>query len=108
MTAIAARVEQAIGALRERFLQNLPSRLDTIAASLESPAAREIERGFHSLRGTAATYGLYGIAAVAAEGEMLCMRGGDLLDETTRARLGLMVDHLRAVAVTWLSGRMTC
>lgn len=108
MTAIAARVEHAIGALRERFLQNLPSRLDTLAASLERPAAREIERGFHSLAGTAATFGLYGIAAVAAEGELLCTRGGDLLDETTRMRLGLMVEHLRTVTVTWLSGRMAC
>ena len=108
MTATAARVEHAISALRERFLQNLPSRLDAMAASLESPAAREIERGFHSLTGTAATYGLFGIAAVAAEGEQICDRGGDLLDEATRDRLRALVEQLRAVAAQWQSGRTPC
>jgi len=101
MTAIASRLEQAIGSLRERFLQGLPARLDTIATALERPAAREVERGFHSLTGTAATYGLFGIAAVAAEGEQICDHAGDILDEATRARLSMLVEQLRTVAVTW-------
>jgi HPt (histidine-containing phosphotransfer) domain-containing protein len=107
MTAIATRLEQAIGSLRERFLQGLPSRLDAITTALESPAAREVERGFHSLAGTAATYGLYGIAAIAGEAEQTCERAGDILDIATRLRLGRLVDQLRTVAVKWQE-RVAC
>lgn len=101
-----AHLEQAIGSLRERFLQGLPARLDTISAALERPAAREVERGFHSLTGTASTYGLFGIAAIAAEGEQIC-DAGDILDGATRERLGTLVEQLRAVADTW-QRRVAC
>ncbi len=107
MTAIAARVEHAIGTVRERFLQGLPARLDAIAVALEHPGARVIERGFHSLAGTAATYALFGIAGVASEGEHLCVRAGDFLDDTTRVRLHKLVEHLRAVAMRW-QARVAC
>lgn len=101
MTAIAARLENAIDSLRERFLQGLPARLDAITTALERPAAREVERGFHSLTGTAATYGLFGIAAVAAEGERICDQAGDLVDDATRVQLAILVEQLRTVAETW-------
>jgi HPt (histidine-containing phosphotransfer) domain-containing protein len=107
MTAIAARLENAIGSLRERFLRGLPARLDAIATALERPAAREVERGFHSLTGTAATYGLFGIAAVAAEGERICDQAGDILDDATRAQLTTLVEQLRGVAAAW-QRRVAC
>jgi HPt (histidine-containing phosphotransfer) domain-containing protein len=107
MTAIASRLENAIGSLRERFLQGLPARLDAIYTALQSPAARAVERGFHNLTGTAATYGLFGIAAVAAEGERICDQAGDILDDATRVQLTILVDHLRTVAETW-QRRVAC
>ena len=99
--------ENAIGSLRERFLQGFPARLDAISTALQSPAARAVERGFHNLTGTAATYGLFGIAAVAAEGERICDQAGDILDNATRVQLTRLVDQLRTVAETW-QRRVAC
>jgi HPt (histidine-containing phosphotransfer) domain-containing protein len=98
MTATTDRLEQAIAGLKERFLRSLPTRLDIIHNALQASAARDVERGFHSLAGTASTYGLIGIATVAAEGEYLC--AGDL-DENAATRVAALLDRLRLISQSW-------
>src|SRR5258708_7721865 len=98
MTAATDRLEQAIAGLRERFLRGLPARLDVIDTALQTSTAPDVERGFHSLAGTASTYGLIGIATVAAEGEYLC--AGDL-DENAARRVAALLDRLRLISQSW-------
>src|SRR5213075_137883 len=75
MEALAIANEK-IRALKHRFVQGLPARISAIDEALsrtrDGRAASEIERSFHSLAGTAATYGLDTVAALAAEGEEIC------------------------------------
>ena len=94
MTA-ANRLEQAIAGLRDRFLLGLPARLDVIDTALLAAATSDVERGFHSLAGTAGTYGLPAIAEVAAEGEYACTSD---LDENTPRRLAVLLDRLRLMS----------
>lgn len=98
MTAATDRLEQAIAGLKERFLRGLPARLDVIDNALQSSAAADVERGFHSLAGTASTYGLLGIAAVAAEGEYLCASG---LEDDVLPRVTALLDRLRLITGSW-------
>jgi HPt (histidine-containing phosphotransfer) domain-containing protein len=98
MTSATDRLEQAIAGLKERFLRGLPARLDVIDNALRTSAVGDVERGFHSLAGTASTYGLIGIAAVAAEGEYLC--AGDL-DESAQPRVAALLDRLRFISQSW-------
>ena len=60
--------------LRERFAAALPRRIDEIAAALDEagPRMESVLRQFHSLAGTAGTYGLEAISSLASEGEEIC------------------------------------
>jgi diguanylate cyclase (GGDEF)-like protein len=63
--------------LRERFTAALPRRIDELADALAGCEANpgtlhDLERKFHSLAGTAGTYGLNAISELAAEGEEAC------------------------------------
>jgi PleD family two-component response regulator len=63
--------------LRERFTAALPRRIDEIAEALarceaDPSTLPDLERRFHSLAGTAGTYGLAEISALSAEGEDAC------------------------------------
>ena len=60
--------ETKLAALRHRFEMSLPARLDAIEKALEGDPY-EIERLFHSLAGTAGTYGFSAISALARRGE---------------------------------------
>lgn len=86
MEPTETRLERAIGSLREKFIAGLPARIDSIAGTLRTATVREVERAFHSLAGTAATYGMFGIAGVAREGEEVCL-SGDTLDVSRLERL---------------------
>ena len=98
MTAATDRLEQAIAGLRERFLRGLPDRLDVIDAALHTSALTEVERGFHSLVGTAGTYGLITIAEIAAKGEYACAND---LNEDTLDHLATLVGRLRIISQSW-------
>jgi len=102
MTA-ANRLEQAIAALKDRFLLGLPARLDVIDTAFEAEAMADVKRGFHSLAGTAGTYGLLAIAAVAAEGEYLCTND---LHQNTPRRLAALLDRLRLLSQEWQPGNV--
>lgn len=76
----AARLEE----LRQRFARSIPGRVAEIVQSLSrrlAGAADEgdaLERQFHSLAGTAGTYGFYAVAAAATDGFDECVaRGGE-------------------------------
>jgi diguanylate cyclase (GGDEF)-like protein len=83
-------VELKLLQLRERFAAALPRRIDEIADTLSNCEAQlvplpDLERKFHSLAGTAGTYGLAAVADLAAEGEAACstdtpVRASDMFD----------------------------
>lgn len=65
-------VELKLLQLHERFRAALPKRIDEIAEALAEHDLPKLERKLHSLAGTAGTYGLHDIYALAAEGEEAC------------------------------------
>src|SRR5689334_16879701 len=75
MGAVAS-VEEKIRALRDRFIHGLAGRVAGIETELAQMAgngsAMALERQFHTLAGTAGTYGLDRIAGLAADGEQIC------------------------------------
>lgn len=60
--------QEKLAALRQRFALSLPGRLDAIEAALGGDAS-ELERLFHTLAGTAGTFGFSVISALARLGE---------------------------------------
>src|SRR3954454_25348198 len=67
-------IESKLLQLRERFAAALPGRIDDLAEAVArceaDPATlHHVERAFHTLAGTAGTYGMTTISALAAEGE---------------------------------------
>src|SRR5437879_3747049 len=99
MNEIAVRFERALGGLRERFLRGLPQRLESITEALRTRAVRDLERGFHSLAGTAATYGYPGVAALAADGETKCATLGDGIDDSMVESLASLIEEIHLVSL---------
>lgn len=97
-TDIALRLEQKLGALREQFLHGLPRRLDQMDEAIRTRAVHELERGFHSLAGTAATYGFSGVAALAAAGEQTCAASGGEIDDSMVGSLSSLLQTLHALS----------
>jgi len=60
--------EEKLAALRQRFALSLTGRLDAIQAALGRDLS-ELERLFHTLAGTAGTFGFSAISALARRGE---------------------------------------
>jgi diguanylate cyclase (GGDEF)-like protein len=60
--------EEKLAALRERFARSLAGRLDAIEAAVAGDGS-ELERLFHTLAGTAGTFGFRAISALARLGE---------------------------------------
>jgi diguanylate cyclase (GGDEF)-like protein len=97
MGAVAS-VEEKIRALRDRFVHGLSGRIDEIAGELAQMAgngsAVALERKFHTLAGTAGTYGLQAIAELAAQGEEICC--DQIVDNSATEALHALVTDLRA------------
>jgi diguanylate cyclase (GGDEF)-like protein len=75
--------EQKLAALRDRFAQSLPKRIEAIESALDGDPV-QLERLLHSLAGTAGTYGFAEISALARVGEESCAdreRVQSILDE---------------------------
>src|SRR5258708_23721262 len=91
--------------LKERFLAGLPQRFNDLEAAMkrctpeaEPGAVEEVERRFHTIAGTAGTYGLSEVAALAAEGEETCaMSAGSQDDASTLEYLRSLVDSMKEV-----------
>jgi len=84
--------------LRERFIGTLPKRVDDLENAIGECNAEETSRRFHSLAGTAGTYGLTAIAALAREGEDTCSESESLDDAETLTYLRSLIEMMRATA----------
>ena len=97
MGAVAS-VEEKIRALRDRFIHGLAGRIAAIDAELVQMAgngsAAALERQFHTLAGTAGTYGLDRIAGLAAQGEEICC--DQIVDRGAMEALHAIAADLRA------------
>ncbi len=97
MGAVAS-VEEKIRALRDRFVHGLAGRIAEIDAELAHMAgngsAAALERQFHTLAGTAGTYGLDHIAELAAQGEEICC--DQIVDGSAMQALHAIAAGLRA------------
>jgi diguanylate cyclase (GGDEF)-like protein len=97
MGAVAS-VEEKIRALRDRFVDGLAARIAAIDTELAQMAgngsAAALERQFHTLAGTAGTYGLDRIAELAAQGEEICT--DQKVDAGAMRSLHAIVAELRA------------
>jgi diguanylate cyclase (GGDEF)-like protein len=97
MGAVAS-VEERIRVLRDRFVCGLTVRVAGIEAELahmaDDGSAMELERLFHTLAGTAGTYGLDRIAELAAHGEEIC--DDQIVDATAMRSLHVIASDLRA------------
>jgi diguanylate cyclase (GGDEF)-like protein len=94
----AASLEQKIRALRDRFVLGLASRVAKIDEELARIAGdgstAALERHFHTLAGTASTYGLEQIAAIASRGEEICC--DQIVDDRATGELHALVAELGA------------
>jgi len=102
MTAVPiSTIQTKLFALRERFLSLLPARIDDLSRMLENVrddgTLRDLMRRFHSIAGTAGTYGLDDVSALAAEGEEICTNTRRF-DEETRTYLRFLIDSIRRSA----------
>lgn len=97
MGAVAS-VEEKIRALRDRFILGLEGRITGLEAELEQMAgngsAAALVRQFHTLAGTAGTYGLDRIAELAAQGEEICC--DQIVDHGAMRALHAIVAGLRS------------
>jgi diguanylate cyclase (GGDEF)-like protein len=97
MGAVAS-VEEKIRALRDRFVHGLAGRIEEIEGELAQMAgngsAAALERKFHTLAGTAGTYGLDQIAELAVRGEEICC--DQIVDNCATQALHAIVADLRA------------
>jgi diguanylate cyclase (GGDEF)-like protein len=98
-------VELKLLQLRERFTAGLPRRIDEIAGTLSNCEAHlaplsDLERQFHSLAGTAGTYGLTAVADLAAAGEAAC--GTDTPDSASEMSdyFHSLIDSMRRAPTT--------
>ncbi len=100
--------------LKRRFVQKMPDRIAAIASTLAASAAGDgeararLEREFHTLAGTAGTYGLNAVAAAALEGEEASV-GLEMspLDHEAFKTLTRLVDQLRSALAADAPGQWT-
>lgn len=104
MGAVAS-IEEKIRVLRDRFVHGLAERIANIDAELREMAgngsAMVLERHFHTLAGTAGTYGLDRIAELAGEGEEIC--NDQIVDASAMQSLHAIVADLRAAVTAELT-----
>ncbi|MGH9419612.1 MAG: Hpt domain-containing protein [Thermoanaerobaculia bacterium] len=100
----AQTLEGRLANLTRRYLDAVPDRIAAIGETLmhcqrESiDAATFLGRQFHTLAGTAGTYGLLAVSAVAVEAEETCAAiEGRPIDDESFTYLKFLVGHLRAL-----------
>jgi chemotaxis protein histidine kinase CheA len=89
--------------LRHRFMKTMDDRVMAINETMarcgrnDLTAVGELERQFHTLAGTAGTYGLLTVAAAASEAEEVCAEFGDApMNGETFRYLQDVVENLRS------------
>lgn len=91
--------ESKLAFLRERFTKALPDRIEALQVALSQAAAGspidDLERLLHRLAGSAGSYGLPEISAIAAEGERMC-RDEALPRHRRLVEVSMTVEKLRA------------
>ena len=99
--------------LRGRFIKTVPGRVDAIAATLarceaDFAAIHQLERQFHTLAGTAGTYGLDSVAITASEAEAVCAEFLEThVNNETFHYLKDLIDQLRAASETVVVANQT-
>ncbi len=109
---MTAAVEERIRMLRKRFTDTLPDRLAEVRRAwmrlCASPASPEVQhqlaRQFHTLGGTAGSYGLMDVAGLAAEGELTCEDLGAHPDSDTFPYLATIVNDISRAVDAWVQG----
>lgn len=99
-------LDEKLLALKRRYVLTVPDRIEAIAATLAgwmdggSETTERLELQFHTLAGTAGTYELRSIAAVAAVGEEACVElDHSALDGDDFTYLSFLVDQLQYAVV---------
>jgi chemotaxis protein histidine kinase CheA len=95
-------LEMRIHELRLRFITSLPQRIAAIRRAWmripgngsDAAAMNELQRQLHTLAGTAGTYGLADIAAVACEAELICDAAATATDEEELHYVGTLLADL--------------
>lgn len=98
-TSVPTSFEAKLHSLRQRFRSLLPERVDELSRLLDVAALPDLVRRFHNLAGTAGTYGMEEIGALAAEGEEVCENAPSCDAETT-ACLRVLIDSMRGEAAS--------
>jgi chemotaxis protein histidine kinase CheA len=104
MSTTLTAFEGKMAELKARFGHKLPARLDAIAAALDSARTDtrpetidELRRHFHSLAGTAGTYALTDLAAIAHRAELVC--DSILDDRSAFGSLASLLNELVALSM---------
>jgi chemotaxis protein histidine kinase CheA len=91
--------------LRQRFITAMPEKVGSISETLarcagdDRSAMYRLERQFHTLAGTAGTYGLMAVAAAAREAEEACAELHESsMDGESFYYLQYLVDQVRRAA----------
>jgi chemotaxis protein histidine kinase CheA len=95
-------LEMRIHELRLRFVTSLPHRIAAIREAWmrvpvngsHAAGMNELQRQLHTLAGTAGTYGLGDIAAVACEAELICDAAGAANGEEELDYVGTLLADL--------------
>jgi len=101
----AETLEIRLADLTSRFARTVPDRVRVIASTLTRDRsdipeiAPLLEQLFHTLAGTAGTFGLQALSAIAAEGEEVCaaLEEGSI-DPDSLTYLNFLVDQLRVLS----------
>jgi diguanylate cyclase (GGDEF)-like protein len=88
--------QSRLAQLRERFMARLPGQVGELRSDLASGMClEEMHLKFHTLRGGSASFGLNGLAALAAEADVLLMSALDTgQDVDWRPRLEVILDRI--------------
>lgn len=100
---------QRIQMLRDRFAEVLPNRIADVRRAWmrldANPAAKDVYEEFtrkvHTLGGTAGSYGLTEVAALAVEVELVCGEA-PVADADTVSYLGTLIEDIGAAVEAWL------
>jgi chemotaxis protein histidine kinase CheA len=80
------QVQERINELRQRYMRTLPDRVATIGGMLMHSTRAELLRQFHTLAGTAGTFGYDDVAVLAGEAERT-LSGAGPATAVTRAEI---------------------
>lgn len=91
------RVQIVFERLRREYLDEMPARIDALAAAVQAGDTDALRTGLHQLAGSGGSHGFPGISTVARELEQVLAAGGPLVEVGDGlASLRRAVDDARA------------